>query len=40
MASIQSAPELAYSTAQGEQKKLSDAWRDRPALILWMRHFG
>ena len=34
------APELAYTTASGEQKRLSDLWAARPALVLWLRHFG
>ena len=34
------APELVYTTAAGEQKRLSDLWAARPALVLWLRHFG
>lgn len=34
------APELVYTTASGEQKRLSALWATRPALVLWLRHFG
>jgi len=34
------APELVYTTAAGEQKRLSALWATRPALVLWLRHFG
>ena len=34
------APELVYTTATGEPKRLSDLWTTRPALVLWLRHFG
>lgn len=34
------APELVYTTASGEQRRLSDLWAARPALVLWLRHFG
>ena len=23
-----------------EPRAMSDLWRDRPALVLWVRHFG
>lgn len=34
------APEFVYRTAEGDEKRLSDLWRERPALIVWLRHFG
>lgn len=34
-----SAPDLVYGTSQGD-KHLADLWSDRPALVLWLRHFG
>lgn len=34
------APDFVYDTEQGEKKHLADLWADRPALILWLRHFG
>lgn len=34
------APEFLYQTAAGEEKRLSALWADRPALLLWLRHFG
>ncbi|HEV2021549.1 MAG TPA: hypothetical protein VGQ94_03385 [Terriglobales bacterium] len=34
------APEFVYITASGEQKRLSALWAGRPALVLWLRHFG
>jgi len=34
------APELLYKTLAGEQKRLSALWATRPALVLWLRHFG
>ena len=34
------APDLAYTTAQGQNRHLSELWQDAPALILWLRHFG
>jgi hypothetical protein len=35
-------PELAEATVRrGEDSvRLSELWRDRPALLLWVRHFG
>jgi len=35
-----SAPDLGYTTASGESRRLSDLWTDGPALVLWLRHFG
>jgi hypothetical protein len=26
--------------ADGATHRLGDLWKDRPALILWVRHFG
>ncbi len=34
------APDFAYTTARGETRRLSAFWADRPALVLWLRHFG
>lgn len=34
------APELTYTTSSGDEKRLSDLWAARPALVLWLRHFG
>ena len=34
------APELVYTTGSGEEKRLSALWAARPALVLWLRHFG
>jgi len=34
------APELVYTSSAGEQKRLSSLWATRPALVLWLRHFG
>ena len=34
------APEFVYTTSSGEKKRLSDLWAARPALVLWLRHFG
>jgi hypothetical protein len=34
------APELVYTTTAGKQKRLSALWAERPALVLWLRHFG
>jgi hypothetical protein len=31
---------LVYTTGTGEQKRLSALWAGRPALVLWLRHFG
>jgi hypothetical protein len=25
---------------EGKPHRLADQWKDRPALILWVRHFG
>jgi hypothetical protein len=35
-----SAPDLVYPTAAGGRERLSQFWQDRPALVLWLRHFG
>jgi hypothetical protein len=34
------APELNYLVRDGGGRKLSDAWKDGPALVLWLRHLG
>lgn len=34
------APDFAYATAQGDQRRLSELWGNGPALVLWLRHFG
>lgn len=34
------APELNYLVRDGGERKLSDAWKDGPALVLWLRHLG
>jgi hypothetical protein len=34
------APDLVYRTLAGEERHLSDTWKQRPALILWLRHCG
>ena len=34
------APDFAFTTAKGESGRLSELWRDGPALVLWLRHFG
>ena len=34
------APDLAYTTASGEARRLSSVWADGPALVVWLRHLG
>jgi hypothetical protein len=34
------APELNFMARDGAAHKLSDAWKDGPALVLWLRHLG
>jgi hypothetical protein len=34
------APDLAYTAGSGDEKHLSELWATRPALVLWLRHFG
>ncbi|MGH9532352.1 MAG: hypothetical protein ACRD2Q_08155 [Terriglobales bacterium] len=34
------APDFVYTTGKGESRRLSELWQDRPALVLWLRHFG
>lgn len=34
------APDFVYTTQQGESRRLSELWQARPALVLWLRHFG
>jgi hypothetical protein len=36
-------PELSNAAvldADGHEQRLGDQWKDRPALIMWVRHFG
>ncbi|MGH9603237.1 MAG: hypothetical protein ACRD24_12705 [Terriglobales bacterium] len=43
MATVESgsaAPDFVYATAKGESRCLSELWQGRPALVLWLRHFG
>ncbi len=34
------APDIALPATDGQMQRLSDFWRERPALILFLRHFG
>jgi hypothetical protein len=34
------APEFTYTGADGATHRLSELWAERPALVLWLRHFG
>ncbi len=34
------APDLQLRTGDGEPMRLSDLWRDRPALLVFLRHYG
>jgi len=33
-------PEFSYTVASGETRLLSSLWAEKPAVILWLRHFG
>jgi hypothetical protein len=32
--------ELVLPDADGAPHRLGDLWKERPALLLWVRHFG
>jgi len=34
------APEFVYKDGTGKERRLSELWREGPALIVWLRHFG
>ncbi len=34
------APDFVYSDSDGQTRKLSEAWADGPAMVVWLRHFG
>lgn len=34
------APDFSYTQANGVRRRLSEAWRDSPAVVVWLRHFG
>jgi hypothetical protein len=37
------APQLADAAVldgEGREHRLGDQWKDRPAVIMWVRHFG
>jgi hypothetical protein len=34
------APDLLYRDGAGNERHLSELWAERPALIVWLRHFG
>jgi len=32
--------EYLYVDVNGQERRISEAWRNKPALVLWLRHFG
>jgi hypothetical protein len=34
------APDAVFVRGDGGMTRLSDVWRDRPAILLFLRHFG
>lgn len=34
------APDFVYATGEGARERLAQYWQERPALLLWLRHFG
>jgi peroxiredoxin len=34
------APDISFQTGAGEVIQLSALWRDKPALVYFLRHFG
>ena len=34
------APDAAFTGAGGAAVRLSDFWRDKPTILLFLRHFG
>lgn len=36
----QTAPDLTLADDQGQSVRLSDLWRQRPLVLLFVRHFG
>ena len=34
------APEFVYKDGAGNERRLSELWREGLALIVWLRHFG
>jgi hypothetical protein len=30
----------AVSDGEGRERRLGDLWKDRPAVVMWVRHFG
>lgn len=31
---------LVLPTSRSEEIRLGDMWRDRPAVLVWLRHYG
>jgi hypothetical protein len=32
--------EVTLRDAEGDEVRLGDYWRDRPAVLVWLRHYG
>jgi len=36
----QAAPDVAFASRDGGVVRLSDFWREKPTILLFLRHFG
>ncbi|MGH9712054.1 MAG: hypothetical protein ACRD5M_01985 [Candidatus Acidiferrales bacterium] len=34
------APDFVYKDSAGSERRLSEVWREGPALVVWLRHLG
>lgn len=40
MASLDALEDLHLPDADGSEHRLGDLWRDRPVVLVWLRHYG
>ena len=40
MADLAAIEDVALPDSYGRERRLGDFWADRPAVIVWLRHYG
>jgi hypothetical protein len=40
MADLAAIEDISLPDSYGKQRRLGDFWTDRPAVIVWLRHYG
>jgi hypothetical protein len=40
MADVRAIADTRLPDSFGEEQRVGDLWRDRPAVLVWLRHYG